>query len=80
MGSKKTQVVLAVALLLMALLAAVASAGRGSSPLMDAKASQRCWNVGACSPKLCKESSSYCGKHSVWSCKISGRFVNCCCS
>ncbi|KAG0529125.1 hypothetical protein BDA96_05G071600 [Sorghum bicolor] len=78
--SKKTQVLLPVALLLiMALLAAVASAGRVSFPLLDVKASQLCYAVGACSDRLCKR-SYHCGKNSAGSCQISGRHVQCCCN
>ncbi|CAD6254393.1 unnamed protein product [Miscanthus lutarioriparius] len=74
MGSKKIQVFLAVALL-MALLAAVASAGRGSFQL-EPEAKARCNRVGACSASLC---TSICNTHSAGSCIIKGQFVYCCC-
>ncbi|KAG0529117.1 hypothetical protein BDA96_05G070800 [Sorghum bicolor] len=74
MGSKKIQVFLTVALL-MALLATIASAGRGSFKL-EPEAKARCSRVGACSASLC---TSTCDKHSSGSCTIKGQFVYCCC-
>ncbi|KAF8730915.1 hypothetical protein HU200_002600 [Digitaria exilis] len=60
--SNKTHVLVAIALL-MALLAAVVSAGRADLPMED--------------NTLCTE--SYCSKHDTGSCKFVGLFVYCCC-
>ncbi|KAG0529126.1 hypothetical protein BDA96_05G071700 [Sorghum bicolor] len=75
MGYKKIQVLVTVALL-MALLTAVASAGRSSFQL-EPEAKARCTRVGACSTSLC---TSRCDKHSAGSCIIRGQFVYCCCN
>ncbi|KAF8730916.1 hypothetical protein HU200_016789 [Digitaria exilis] len=48
----------------MALLVAVASAGRADLPMSNNR--NRC-------------TRSYCGKHSTGSCKFAGQFVYCCC-
>ena len=75
--SKKTHAAfVAVALLVAALLAAVAFAGRGDLPVADDNSS-RCSRVGACSDTLCTEK---CGVHDVGSCKFVGLFVYCCCA
>jgi hypothetical protein len=60
MSSKKIQVFLAVALL-MALLAAVASAGRASFQL-EPEAKARCTRADACSDSLCMDK---CDTHSA---------------
>ncbi|KAK3124964.1 hypothetical protein QOZ80_7BG0597880 [Eleusine coracana subsp. coracana] len=71
MGSKKAHIFVAVALL-MALLAAVVSAGRGDLPMAE----NQCTRVGGCTDAFCTES---CSKHDVGTCKTVGLFVYCCC-
>ncbi|CAL4994415.1 unnamed protein product [Urochloa decumbens] len=70
--SKKARVFLVAVALLVALLAAVASAGRGDLPMaLDGQ----CSRVGACSDSLCTE---MCSVHDVGSCQFQGLFVYCC--
>ncbi|CAL4994421.1 unnamed protein product [Urochloa decumbens] len=71
--SKKARVVFVAVALLVALLAAVASAGRGDLPMA---AGDKCSRVGACSDSLCTET---CSVHDVGSCQFQGLFVYCCC-
>ncbi|RCV37450.1 hypothetical protein SETIT_8G064000v2 [Setaria italica] len=70
--SKKAHVLVAFALLV-ALLAAVASAGKGDLLMTDGQ----CTRVGACSDSLCTE--QYCSVHDTGSCKFVGQYVYCCC-
>ncbi|CAO2148080.1 unnamed protein product [Urochloa humidicola] len=70
--SKKARISVAVALLV-ALLAVVASAGRGDLPMA---LEGHCSRVGTCSNSLCTE---LCSTNDVGSCQFQGLFVYCCC-
>ncbi|CAO2143547.1 unnamed protein product [Urochloa humidicola] len=71
--SKKAPVVFVAVALAVALLAVVASAGRGDLPMaLDGQ----CSRVGACSDSLC---TGLCSVHDVGSCRFQGLFVYCCC-
>jgi hypothetical protein len=73
---KKAHVVISVALLMVALLTTIVSAGRGDVPM--SLADGQCTRVGACSDSLCTE--QYCSSHDAGSCKFSGLYVYCCCN
>ncbi|CAO2145875.1 unnamed protein product [Urochloa humidicola] len=71
--SKKAPIVFVAVALLVALLAVVASAGRGDLPMA---LEGHCSRVGTCSDSLCTES---CSTNDVGSCQFQGLFVYCCC-